>query len=881
MGTGAETDRGLRWRGMLADASVTLRRIVAGGLALACITTIITQWGYVGFQFASGAVSYIMLMLMPVAAIAMLLGTLAGAAAGAFVGATLYIHYLLRPLDYYEFTYVTPITSIVLPTLCGLFLGLLFSFVISKHEMGKPCKFQLTLACFGVSCAYTIGFYLSTRQLPYAAQEFTGSAAVFQAVWDTVIFAAASLPVYTVVNRSYHGSADTGLRIVFSAWLSALVLVAYMLVVNMSYEQVTDREYGAAATHIRDEVEFVRDQVLLLMPHDAKDHSISGDAPSLLASMFAGYTEDADGLLVVAQNDTVVGSDAERIVPGQSLRDVFDEDILASIDKSAAEGTLEGIIYVGPSATSDFFDVTLYGTEERFAKLLTRQVGYLMAEEVEGYKFILIRPINMVFAGRDDVMGWVFFTSLVLLVVAHALTWQLLSVMVARRIEATNAVLERITEGDLDSRVKSGGSSEFQSLSKGINTTVDALKGWIHEAENRMDAELATAKVIQESALPNVFPPYPDIQRFDIYASMNAAREVGGDFYDFFLVGDDCGPDTGKLAFVMADVSGKGVPAALFMMKAKTQIRDYLASGMELGEAVENANHQLCEGNEEGMFVTAWIGILDYATGHINFVNAGHNPPLLWKEDRWMWVKQRSGLPLGLYDEMYYRTYSMNCAVGDQILLYTDGVTEAFSADGEQYGDLRLERLVNECDGLNPRELISRVRHSVAAFAQGAEQSDDITMLSLEVGVPPEEKAQLLVMAQISEIDLVMDFLMGELDRRLCPMRVQHQLEIAVEELFVNQCKYAYEGMGPDAERYVRVTYSYSVDPKSLTVELIDSGVPFDPLAKPDAIKAREGLSLHELPIGGLGILMARKNVDEMRYERVGDTNVVTLVKCW
>ena len=238
-------------------------------------------------------------------------------------------------------------------------------------------------------------------------------------------------------------------------------------------------------------------------------------------------------------------------------------------------------------------------------------------------------------------------------------------------------------------------------------------------------------------------------------------------------------------------------------------------------------------------------------------------------------------MPLGLFDGMPYRTFTVDCEVGDQLLIYTDGVTEAFSVDDEKYGEERLLNLVEESYDLHPRSLVQSVRTSVAAFSKGAEQSDDITILALEIGVPPEEKAQLVVPANLEEMGRVEEFIHEELDRRLCPMRVQHQLNIALEEMFVNSCNYAYQNSEDDVERYVRVTHSYSANPASLTVEIIDDGEPFDPLAKPDATLANEYASSADIPIGGLGILMAKNSVDEMRYERVGDSNVVTLVKCW
>jgi serine phosphatase RsbU (regulator of sigma subunit) len=285
----------------------------------------------------------------------------------------------------------------------------------------------------------------------------------------------------------------------------------------------------------------------------------------------------------------------------------------------------------------------------------------------------------------------------------------------------------------LDARVEEKGTREFRSLASGINVTVEALQGWIAEAETRMDSELAAARAIQESTLPRTFPPYPDIRKFDVFAIMNAAREVGGDFYDFFLLGDS-GPDSGKLAFLIADVSGKGVPAALFMMKAATAVRGELQEGWGLSQAIENVNEELADGNDACMFVTMWVGVLDYETGHVNYVNAGHNPPLLWQEDGgWRWLEEKSGLPLGLITGSFYDTYSVDCRAGDKFLLYTDGVTEAMNKDGELFGEERLEAVANASFEEHPEALVKAVRSDVASFAQDAEQSDDITVLALEV----------------------------------------------------------------------------------------------------------------------------------------------------
>ena len=226
---------------------------------------------------------------------------------------------------------------------------------------------------------------------------------------------------------------------------------------------------------------------------------------------------------------------------------------------------------------------------------------------------------------------------------------------------------------------------------------------------------------------------------------MDAAREVGGDFYDFFLL-DGSGPHAGRLVFLIADVSGKGIPAALFMMEAKTQVRRELQNNQSLSEAIQNVNRELSEGNDSCMFVTMWVGVLDYETGAMEYVNCGHNPPLLWQEESgWQWMRERSGIPLGLIVARPYKTFHVECHPGDKLLLYTDGVNEAMREDNTQYGDERLEALANANSAKNTEELVMTLRADVADFVQDAEQSDDITILALEIeqttGLPQECEA--------------------------------------------------------------------------------------------------------------------------------------------
>jgi len=295
-----------------------------------------------------------------------------------------------------------------------------------------------------------------------------------------------------------------------------------------------------------------------------------------------------------------------------------------------------------------------------------------------------------------------------------------------RNIYQINESLSAITDGKLDTVVDVRSHVEFDDLSNDINSTVDTLKRYIADAAARIDAELAFAKAIQHSAMPSVFPPYPGRKEFDIHAAMFTAKEVGGDFYDFYFVDED------TLAFMIADVSGKGIPAAMFMMQSKTLLKSCAESGMPIEQVFTTANEKLCEGNEAGMFVTAWMGLLNIKTGHVTFANAGHNPPLVKAGmDGFAFHKTRAGFVLAGMEGIRYRKFELQLNPGDTIYLYTDGVTEATDAAEKLYGDERLLKLLNEQKSASAREICEYVKADVDAFVGDAEQFDDITMLCL------------------------------------------------------------------------------------------------------------------------------------------------------
>ena len=243
------------------------------------------------------------------------------------------------------------------------------------------------------------------------------------------------------------------------------------------------------------------------------------------------------------------------------------------------------------------------------------------------------------------------------------------------------------------------------------------------EGNARIGAELEMAEKIQKDMLPNIFPTFSEKEEFDLYASMTTAREVGGDFYDFFMI------DESHLCFLIADVSGKGIPAAMFMMTSKTMIKDYALTRTSTSEIFTEVNERLCENNEAGMFATAWIGILDLKTRILQFTNAGHNFPIIQKKGMPCEpLEKKHGLFLAGMDGIVYRQDELQLDPGDRILLYTDGVTEAHNPQKELFGEERLMSILNRTDGEKGETVLSGILDEVKAFEAGVEQFDDITM---------------------------------------------------------------------------------------------------------------------------------------------------------
>ena len=303
----------------------------------------------------------------------------------------------------------------------------------------------------------------------------------------------------------------------------------------------------------------------------------------------------------------------------------------------------------------------------------------------------------------------------------------LIKTHVTEGIYSLNASLSRITGGDLETGADFRETIELDSLSDGINYTVDRLKELIREAEGRIDEELALAAQIQRPFLPKEFPPFPDREEFELYAAMVPAREVGGDFYDYFFTDGD------HLALIMADVSGKRLPGAMFMVMAKDTLRHSIQThGTDVAEAIREVNLELLKENEAGMFATVWLGVLTVSTGHLDYVDAGQEYPAVKRaETEFLAHEDVRSHPVAVREQAEFRAGFLDLKAGDVLYLYTDGVIRAENPEGELFGRSRLLAVLDRKASAPVQEIDEAVRREIADFVQDAPQSDDTASLVL------------------------------------------------------------------------------------------------------------------------------------------------------
>ena len=351
--------------------------------------------------------------------------------------------------------------------------------------------------------------------------------------------------------------------------------------------------------------------------------------------------------------------------------------------------------------------------------------SYVWAVKIDDFYVLEGMPVDEVFDSWKTAIAMLIPIYLIIFVIVFIALHRQISKNVVRGVYSLNASLNRISEGDLDEKADFRETIEFDELSDDVNQTVDRLKQLIKEAEERIDAELALAATIQVSFIPHEFPAFPDRDDFELFASMIPAKEVGGDFYDFFLIDED------HLAIVIADVSGKGIPAAMFMVMAKNKIHaGVMKYCTDVAGAMNAINKAIEEENEAELFVTVWLGVITLSTGHVDYVDAGHDFPALRRSrDDFRMMPDVHGMLVGMFDDSEYKAGSLELSYGDVLFLYTDGVTEAHDPKDELFGEERMLLALNRDKDAPLEEIDHNLRKAIEEFAQGRPQFDDMTTL--------------------------------------------------------------------------------------------------------------------------------------------------------
>ena len=397
----------------------------------------------------------------------------------------------------------------------------------------------------------------------------------------------------------------------------------------------------------------------------------------------------------------------------------------------------------------------------------------------------------------------------------------------------------------------------FAAFTDRVFRDKDSLKAFYAAEDERRNREMDIAKTIQLAALPGELPENPV---FRLSASMTPAREVGGDFYDHFRF------DATREAFLVADVSGKGITAALYMMTAKALLKNRLLADRDPAAALAAANAELCRNNPANMFLTAWMGVLDTQTGRVDFANAGHNPPLVRRADgRVEWLRAKSGPMLAVVGGAVYKPHTATLAPGDALFLYTDGVTEAMDPQGALFGEKRLEETLRAAPDGDPAGLCRLVRAAVAAFAAGTPAADDLTVLAIRQLHSPHHASRSFPATRdgLADASAFLDELLSDADPALAP-----PLHVMLDEIVSNVVKHS------GATVFELDAAIANGNAARLTVS--DNGRPYDPLARADPDTT---LSASDRPIGGLGILIVKKMADSVSYHRESGKNILTLTK--
>ncbi|MFI3287214.1 MAG: SpoIIE family protein phosphatase [Rikenellaceae bacterium] len=509
-------------------------------------------------------------------------------------------------------------------------------------------------------------------------------------------------------------------------------------------------------------------------------------------------------------------------------------------------------------------------------------MGEYVLEGVRCYEFYQPIPsvgwsVAIVSQKSDIIAELISTTKVLIIIVAFSLLLIFfLTAFVLRRstknLMGLAASAKIIAKGNFDVEIPPfKHKDEVSNLRDSFMEMQSSLKDYIErlkistQAAQRIESELHIATTIQMDMLPTLFPPFDGREEVELYATMTPAKEVGGDLYDFFFAGD-------SLYFTIGDVAGKGVPASLFMALTSSVFR---ASAKYLSEPsliLKEMNRFMFEKNSSDLFTTLFIGKLDLKSGEMKYANAGHNPPILMREGKATLLSATANLPLGVLEDMDFKAHSIVLSLRDTLLLYTDGLTEAENERSELYSAERLLALLT--DNINEKStkgLIEKIGKSVEDFTKGTDQSDDMTMLALRLTPVVSDIQRLTIENKVEDIALLSSFVEEWGERQeIAPSEI-FSLNLALEELISNVILYAFPS---GAHSEIEIAFERAQSWVVFTIE--DRGVAFDP-TKPREVDTTK--ALEEREIGGLGIFLAQKIIDEMSYRRKGEKNILTLRK--
>ena len=386
-----------------------------------------------------------------------------------------------------------------------------------------------------------------------------------------------------------------------------------------------------------------------------------------------------------------------------------------------------------------------------------------------------------------------------------------------------------------------------------------------HDQQQKTQTELNVAKEIQMNTLPD---EVVDTEEVEIVSELKPAREVGGDLYDYVDI------DENHVAVLIGDVSGKGIPAAMFMMKTITSFRDFAVAGKTPSQILKDVNKSIHKGNKMSLFVTCFLAILDKRDGKVVYANAGHNPPVVGSYGKYQFLKCSHGLLLGCFDDVLVKDEEVTLKPGDRLILYTDGITEARNSKGEFFGEENLLKAINRRDYTCVVELHHSIKDQIASFVQDAPQSDDITFVTIRYRGDHYCYKEQSFKAFKENVNDMLTFI-GDFGKNLnFPEDFNNKLIIVGDELISNIVKYGYENGGGDI--YIRLLFDY--DKKEFAITLIDRAKEFNQLEAADKEKV-VGNDVKKQEIGGLGLLIVKNIMNECAYDRINGKNILVLKK--